>query len=55
VLAGVPAAQATRATLAYRLVSYWLPIVAGPLAYALYRKHADGHRPTVGHGDARGD
>jgi uncharacterized membrane protein YbhN (UPF0104 family) len=55
VLAGVPAAQATLATLAYRLVSYWLPIVAGPLAYALYRKHADGHRPTVGHGDARGD
>jgi uncharacterized protein (TIRG00374 family) len=28
VLAGVPAAQATLATLAYRLVSYWLPVAA---------------------------
>jgi uncharacterized protein (TIRG00374 family) len=38
VLAGVPTAQATLATLAYRLVSYWLPIAAGPVAYALYRR-----------------
>jgi uncharacterized membrane protein YbhN (UPF0104 family) len=38
VLAGVPGAQATLATLAYRLVSYWLPIAAGPVAYGLYRR-----------------
>jgi uncharacterized protein (TIRG00374 family) len=40
VLAGVPGPAATLATLAYRLVSYWLPIAAGPLAYALYRRRA---------------
>ncbi len=40
VLAGVPAAQATLATLAYRLVSYWLPIAAGPIAYGLYRRRS---------------
>jgi uncharacterized membrane protein YbhN (UPF0104 family) len=40
ILAGVPGAQATLATLAYRLVSYWLPIAAGPVAYALYRRRA---------------
>ena len=40
VLAGVPGAQATLATLAYRLVSYWLPIAAGPVAYGLYRRRA---------------
>lgn len=38
VLAGVPAAQATLATLAYRLVSYWLPIFAGPVSYTLFRR-----------------
>jgi uncharacterized protein (TIRG00374 family) len=38
ILAGVPGAQATLATLAYRLVSYWLPIAAGPVAYGLYRR-----------------
>jgi len=40
VLAGIPAAQATLATLAYRLVSYWMPVAAGPVAYALYRRRA---------------
>jgi uncharacterized protein (TIRG00374 family) len=40
VLAGVPAAAATLATLAYRLVSYWLPVAAGPVAYALYKRRA---------------
>lgn len=38
VLAGVPASQATLATLAYRLVSYWLPILAGPISYTLFRR-----------------
>jgi len=37
VLAGVGAGDAATATLAYRLVSYWLPIPLGALAYGLYR------------------
>jgi uncharacterized protein (TIRG00374 family) len=37
VLAGLSAGDAATATLAYRLVSYWLPIPLGGLAYALYR------------------
>ncbi len=40
VLAGVPGPAATLATQAYRLVSYWLPIVSGPIAFALYRRRA---------------
>jgi uncharacterized protein (TIRG00374 family) len=39
-LAGVPGPAATLATLAYRLVSYWIPIAAGPVAYALFRRRA---------------
>jgi uncharacterized protein (TIRG00374 family) len=37
VLAGVPAAEAFVATLAYRLASYWLPLLAGLPAYTLFR------------------
>jgi len=37
-LAGVGAAQATLATLAYRLVAFWMPIPAGGVAYWLYRR-----------------
>jgi uncharacterized membrane protein YbhN (UPF0104 family) len=40
VLAGVPVAQATLATFAYRLASYWLPLAAGPVAYTVYRRRA---------------
>jgi uncharacterized protein (TIRG00374 family) len=40
VLAGVPGPAATLATLAYRLVSYWGPILAGPVAYALFQRRA---------------
>jgi uncharacterized protein (TIRG00374 family) len=40
VLAGVPGPAATLATLAYRLVSYWGPILAGPFAYALFQRRA---------------
>ena len=40
VLAGVPGPSATLATLAYRLVSYWGPILAGPIAYALFQRRA---------------
>jgi len=37
VAAGIPADKAVLATLAYRLVSYWLPMLVGPLAWGLYR------------------
>jgi uncharacterized protein (TIRG00374 family) len=37
VLAGVPGGKAFVATLAYRLASYWLPLVAGTVAYLLFR------------------
>ena len=37
-LAGVPAADAVVATLLYRLLSYWLPIPLGALAYVLFRR-----------------
>ena len=36
-LAGLDGAQAVLATLAYRLASYWLPMLAGPVAYAVFR------------------
>jgi uncharacterized protein (TIRG00374 family) len=38
-LAGVPAGKAVIATLAYRLVSFWLPIPAGGVAAILHRRH----------------
>jgi uncharacterized protein (TIRG00374 family) len=36
-LAGIPASEAVLATLLYRLASYWLPMIAGPFAYGLFR------------------
>jgi uncharacterized protein (TIRG00374 family) len=44
VLAGVPSGQAALATLAYRLVSYWLPLPAGVIAYGLHRRRYAGRR-----------
>jgi uncharacterized protein (TIRG00374 family) len=38
VLAGVSGGKAVVATLAYRLASYWLPLLAGVFAYPLYRR-----------------
>jgi uncharacterized membrane protein YbhN (UPF0104 family) len=38
ILAGVPGGTAFVATLAYRLASYWLPLIAGPVAYLLFRR-----------------
>jgi uncharacterized protein (TIRG00374 family) len=38
VLAGIPAAKAVLSTLAYRLASYWLPTLCGPLAFLAYRR-----------------
>jgi uncharacterized protein (TIRG00374 family) len=37
-LAGVQGGDALAATLLYRLVSYWLPLPAGGIAYVLYRR-----------------
>jgi uncharacterized protein (TIRG00374 family) len=37
-LAGVDAGESVTATLAYRLVAFWLPIPAGGVAYLLFRR-----------------
>jgi len=37
VLAEVNSSQAVLATLTYRLASYWAPLLAGPIAYGLFR------------------
>jgi hypothetical protein len=39
ILAGVHGGDAYLAVLAYRLASYWLPLLAGPPAYLLFRHH----------------
>jgi hypothetical protein len=45
-LSGVPASDAVVATLLYRLVSYWLPIPLGGIAYLLFRRrHPDRGEP----------
>ncbi len=43
-LAGVSPAQAVLATLAYRLVAFWLPIPLGLIAYVVYRRRFGGPR-----------
>jgi len=46
VLAGLTGVEAVLATLAYRLASYWLPLMAGPFAYAAFkRRFRDPHAP----------
>jgi uncharacterized protein (TIRG00374 family) len=40
-LAGVPAQEALTATLLYRLVSYWLPLPVGGIAYVVFRLRYD--------------
>ena len=37
ILANVPGGDAVVAVLAYRIISYWLPIFVGPVAYVLFR------------------
>jgi uncharacterized membrane protein YbhN (UPF0104 family) len=47
VLAGVSAGEAAAATLAYRLISYWLPLPFGVLAWWLARRrYGDGAAPS---------
>ncbi len=43
-LAGVSPAQAVLATLAYRLVAFWLPIPLGIVAYVFYTRRYGGQR-----------
>jgi uncharacterized protein (TIRG00374 family) len=43
VLAGLSGAEAVLATLAYRLASYWLPMLAGPVAYGVFRHRYRDH------------
>jgi len=38
VLAGVNVGNALLATLTYRVAAYWLPLLAGPVAYLLFRR-----------------
>jgi uncharacterized protein (TIRG00374 family) len=50
ILAGVPGGDAVVATLAYRLISYWLPIFVGPFAYLSFRLRYG----KPGHGSGEG-
>jgi uncharacterized membrane protein YbhN (UPF0104 family) len=43
VLAGVPSGDALLATLAYRIVSYWMPLPAGVVAHFLFRHRYGGN------------
>jgi uncharacterized protein (TIRG00374 family) len=46
VLAGLSGVEAVLATLAYRLASYWLPLMAGPVAYSVFKyRYRDRHDP----------
>jgi uncharacterized protein (TIRG00374 family) len=46
VLAGLDGFQAVLATLAYRLASYWLPLLSGPFAYLAFKhRYRDSHPP----------
>ena len=45
VLAGVTAGDAAVATLAYRLVAFWLPLPIGLVAYLLHRRRYRGRTP----------
>jgi uncharacterized membrane protein YbhN (UPF0104 family) len=47
VLAGVPSEQALLATLAYRIVSYWLPLPAGLIAHLLFRRRYGRTAPSL--------
>jgi len=46
VLAGVSAGRAFLATLAYRVASYWLPLLAGPVAYWMFRRRHGSREPA---------
>jgi uncharacterized protein (TIRG00374 family) len=50
ILAGVPGVDAVVATLAYRIISYWLPIFVGPFAYLAFRARYGPPRHDAGGG-----
>ncbi len=50
ILAGVPGVDAVVATLAYRIISYWLPIFVGPFAYMAFRARYGPPRHDAGGG-----
>ncbi|MBV8463078.1 MAG: UPF0104 family protein [Acidimicrobiales bacterium] len=50
ILAGISGGDAVVATLAYRIISYWLPIFVGPFAYLAFRLRYG--RPGAGGGAA---
>ena len=52
ILAGVHPSTAFLATLAYRVAAYWLPLLAGPPAYLLFRRRYG--RPSPPPVDGRG-
>jgi uncharacterized protein (TIRG00374 family) len=54
VLAGLSGVEAVLATLAYRLASYWLPLMSGPFAYAAFKHRYREPRtpPSVARGAA---
>jgi uncharacterized protein (TIRG00374 family) len=47
-LAGVAASDALAATLLYRIVSFWLPLPAAGVAYALFRRREVRRQQTGG-------
>ncbi len=47
-LAGIPGSKAVLATLAYRLVSYWLPLLVGPVAAVVHVRRFGGRRSKRG-------
>jgi uncharacterized protein (TIRG00374 family) len=45
---GAPAAQSAAAVLAYRLILFWLPLLAGAIAFATLRRALDrAERPDL--------
>jgi uncharacterized protein (TIRG00374 family) len=50
VLAGMGSGQALLATLTYRLASYWLPLLAGPFAYGLFKARYRSAHPVPASG-----
>jgi len=47
ILAGVKPDRAVLATLAYRLASYWLPIMAGTVSYFVFRRRYGKSKVTL--------
>jgi uncharacterized protein (TIRG00374 family) len=49
VLAEVNSSQAVLATLTYRIASYWVPLIAGPVAYGLFKfRYRNREKPDAG-------